>query len=421
MAVTLTPTSGQIWPGHNLQFTASVSGTTNQAVNWTATDLSFQTTFAGAGIISLGTRTTATPATITVTATSVAFPSQSATATVQVLASAPASGGTTQTPRLPSPRLFEETCGSDPTSYCCFFPEDPICGGGGYPPGLPWPFPGGIGGGGGVTIVEGVQESTVWSDIWGGLSTLWSIVVGAVDAALVAAIAGIQSALTAIANALAAAFHTLARLAGLILKFLATLLKDIVKVAVKAIQEIGRRLAQLYEKVFKPILQALAKIRQRLMDIYNRFIRPALIILQRIRTILGILKIFHIKWAAKLDVALADIQSRIIAPFLKVLGMVNQLGNWMNLILTVGYLIQKPLWINSFGAYKGSSIALQVNAMNPPPDPHALDSFRQGPQVPTEQQSVSNLHQFLSTGQGDLPQSFQSGNDHFLQGTKQAA
>jgi hypothetical protein len=309
-------------------------------------------------------------------------------------------------------------CDDDPSDYCCYFGFDPVCGGGGYPPGFPFPFPGG-GGSGPVTIIEGVQESTVWSDIWGALTGLWSIIVGAVDAAIVAAIKGIQAAVSAIAQALSDAFHTLARLAGLILKFLQKVFKDIVGALAAAVKEIGRRLGQLIDKVFKPILKALNAIRQRLLQIYGRYIRPILIILQKVRQVLAILKAFHIKWAAKLDAKLADLEYRIMQPFLQLLGYVNLLANFLNLVFTAYWLIQRPIWLNTLNANKGSTIALQINSMNPTPNSADLAAIAAGGQLDSPQKSMSDADQYLTTGTGDLTPYIALANSTFQETVQQ--
>jgi len=293
------------------------------------------------------------------------------------------------------------TCDDSFDPYCCYFPYDPICcigeagcaGGGG-------------GGGGGTTIVNettqiiGEDAATVWSQITGALSSLWSIVVGVFDSVLAAAIAGIQAALTTIANALKLAFETLAHLVGDILKFLDTVLHRLLGVIVDIFRRLKGLLAALWNEVIVPALKALQRLRQYLIYLYEHWIRPLLVWIQRLRQILGILKLLHIKWAAKLDQKLAELEAKITAPLFYLLHYTNMLANWINLIITAGYLIQRPIWLNSLNAYKGSSFALTVNAMNAGFVPPAGAAAGAPGPPPATAVSAQAGEQYMQTGSG---------------------
>jgi len=79
VAVTISPTSGNIPGGGQIQFIANVTGTSNHSVTWTATSGSITNT----GLFTAPNSTLS----VTVTATSVAYPSVSAAATVTVTTS----------------------------------------------------------------------------------------------------------------------------------------------------------------------------------------------------------------------------------------------------------------------------------------------------------------------------------------------
>lgn len=295
-------------------------------------------------------------------------------------------------------------CGSD---YCFYYPDDPIC----------WNNWGndfgncGNGGGGDTTVInnttininqQGLSLADVTSRISGALGQASAAIVTAVDTVLHLALSGVQSALNAIGNELISVYSLLSRLSGLILKFLQSLLLDVVHGLVSAVQWIGHMISDVFKNGLLPMLKALQELRTKLIALYERLLRPALIILQDMRRVLAILKVFHIGFATKLDNVLADIQSKITAPLLFLLQYTNAIANYINLILTAGYLLQRPLFLNSLNAYKGSAIALQVNAMNPPVDPAGLAALQAQNAVPTPAQSVASFDQFVTTGTGDF-------------------
>lgn len=289
--------------------------------------------------------------------------------------------------------------------YCDQFPDDPSC----------WSYcdpydptcgQGGGGGGGGsssTTIIEqGLSATDVTGIVNGSLSGLWGILVTAIDAEVAAVVSEIQKAVTALGQALQAAYQILSRLGGFILNLLKTIWDDVVKGLVKALEDIRQLLKDLYNDVIKPALAALQQIRQRLLDIYTRVIRPLILIIQRLRQFLAILKLFHIGFATKLDNALADIQRRITQPLFFLLSYVNTVANWLNLILTATYLIQKPLWMLSLKAYQGSTINLLTNAMTKPVSDADLAAAQAANAPVTAAQSSADVTQYLQTNTGAI-------------------
>jgi hypothetical protein len=316
-------------------------------------------------------------------------------------------GGSASTGALSTPSVHALDFGGfqDPTpDYCWWYPDDPIC----------WNYFGGIpiGGGGGdpVTVIggdttiiinqQGLSLGTVASLIKGALGAAAAAIATATDEVIAAAISGIQKALNALGNALQRVFSELARLSGLILKFLQGLLLDIVHGLVIAVEKIAALLKDVLQHGIMPALQALQKLRNYLIRIYERFFRPLLIFLQRVRQVLAILKAFHIGFASKLDGILADIQAKITAPLFYLLRYTNAIANYLNLILTFNYLLQKPLFLNSLNAYMGSALALQINAMNPMPNPADVQALQAAGAVPSPAQSAAALDQYLTDGTG---------------------
>ena len=292
----------------------------------------------------------------------------------------------------------------DPGSYCDYYPDDPLC-----------DIWGGIGGGGivigntGTTTVEqpviiqqGLSATDVHGLVDGALSTVWSAVVGAIDSIVAVAIAAIQDAITALGNAIKAAFAMLSRLGGFILNALKSMLNGLLHTIIQVLQDIRNILKKLATDVLLPLAKAIGSLRDKLLDLYRRFIRPMLIVLQDIRRVLNILAIFHVPFAQKLDAKLADLERRITAPFLLLLRYTNQVANWINLIITANYLLQKPVFLASLNAYKGESINLLANAMNTPASAAVQAKAAAAFTLGDATQSKAQLTTYLQTGTGDF-------------------
>jgi hypothetical protein len=93
------------------------------------------------------------------------------------------------------------------------------------------------------------------------------------------------------------------------------------------------------KRTFGPILKWFQKVKKW----YDTHILPQqlrlLRFLQAVRRVLGILRIFHIKWAAALDNVLVDIQQRIEKSIAITRGILNQIINTLALVLDPTLLI----------------------------------------------------------------------------------
>ena len=131
------------------------------------------------------------------------------------------------------------------------------------------------------------------------------------------------------------------------------IITDMAAELVKAFRSLLDALKKLYEDVIKPALRALRAIRKILDDVYKRWLRPILNAIQKVRRVLAIFRAFGFKWAGALDARLARIEGRIIGPYLWILRQLNGYGSWINVILTAGGVLQKPLFLNSVYANIG--------------------------------------------------------------------
>lgn len=168
------------------------------------------------------------------------------------------------------------------------------------------------------------------------------------------------------------------------------------------LKRIGAALEKLITEVLPKLLKLLHRLRELLQVIYKKYIRPLLNYIQIVRRYLAILRIFHVKWAAKLDGWLVNIQGRIIGPYLWVLRTLNGYGQWINVILTAGAVIQRPVFLRTMYAYQQDWVNLfwagqaTANGATSPPSGTPIAS------PPTMQQVRADLSTFVTTQSGPV-------------------
>jgi hypothetical protein len=86
---------------------------------------------------------------------------------------------------------------------------------------------------------------------------------------------------------------------------------------------------QKWARKLKVWLDRLRKLQQQQMQAFKRIIN----LIQRIRQVLVVLKLFHVKWATKLDNWLANIEGKLIRHELEIIAKTNEIVSWLNLIL----------------------------------------------------------------------------------------
>lgn len=123
--------------------------------------------------------------------------------------------------------------------------------------------------------------------------------------------------------------------------------------AVKAIPGLLRKLGDQIRRVIGDLTNLLGhlvgllkRIRDWLDMVYTRFLKPLLLLLQHIRQFLVVLRLFHLKFADKLDKYLAQLQTDINRPFLIIRGTLNGILTTIELIIDPrGVLTAGPfLW-----------------------------------------------------------------------------
>lgn len=189
------------------------------------------------------------------------------------------------------------------------------------------------------------------------------------------------------------------------------ILSDGIGNLVKAFKTLLDALGKLYEDVIKPALRALRSIRKILDDVYRKWLRPIINVLQQARKILAIFRAFGFKWAGALDRRIAQIEGKIIGPFIWLTRQLNGYGQWINVILTAGGVFQKPIFRNS--AYGNAGylsnlwwVGQTAGGLGGSPISDATPT-----QAATLPQVQQQFQQFVQTGTGPLALAAQQARD----------
>jgi hypothetical protein len=130
-------------------------------------------------------------------------------------------------------------------------------------------------------------------------------------------------------------------------KFLLHIWQQYVKRAIQWLALHVQKLRAWLKRTIGPIIKRLEKIKKWYdTHILKQQLRT-LQMLQTIRRFLGILRIFHVKWAAKLDATLADMQNRIEQSIAIVRGTLNQIITTLGLVLDPALLITRDVLAGS--------------------------------------------------------------------------
>lgn len=114
---------------------------------------------------------------------------------------------------------------------------------------------------------------------------------------------------------------------GALWKFLKRAWNDYIKKAIQWLGDHVRKLRDWLKRTIGPIIKRLQKIKKWYDEHILKQQLRMLKMIQTIRFFLGILRLFHVKWAAKLDQSLADLQNRIVETINVVRGTLNQIIN----------------------------------------------------------------------------------------------
>lgn len=108
-----------------------------------------------------------------------------------------------------------------------------------------------------------------------------------------------------------------------------------------------QKLTTFLETKLRPIIKFLQMARKYIDKIYKTYIAPFLKVIQHIRQFLQILKLLHVKFAAELDKALAQIQHDVQGVFTQIRGILNTTIDLLNIIADPSKLLRKPTMVLS--------------------------------------------------------------------------
>jgi len=169
-----------------------------------------------------------------------------------------------------------------------------------------------------------------------------------------------------------------------------------------AIKSILKALGHVFQELLPKILDFIRRLRKLLNQIYAKWIRPLMQYLSVIRRLLAILRLFHVKWAAKLDGYLVLIQSRIIGPFLWVMRQINGVANWVNLIITTRATIQRAVMIRSLWENSGSLVRISHDAQVNGTGNGTNDAPIPGAPVRSQATATADLNAYATAQAGDM-------------------
>lgn len=191
-----------------------------------------------------------------------------------------------------------------------------------------------------------------------------------------------------------------ARAVGKILIYLGMTVFGFFRNALKLLGKLLEKLVELYEKHLKPILDAIEKIRRRVLQIYERILRPVLLVMQRVHQVLTILRLFHLKFAAKLDAELQNLEAKLFRPMYQLLGYLNQVANMLNLVFDARLVLRRTVTLNALDQTKGSWTRIWWNAQTKPVSSQAFLELKKQSTPPADVDLGIYFDEFAYYGTG---------------------
>lgn len=152
---------------------------------------------------------------------------------------------------------------------------------------------------------------------------------------------------TVIYQVLVAVVQFLEKAFGILLRAVKHILSDIIHGRFLHLYEDYLRLKARLKKWFEDHLGWLLRLRKAFDDWYRHTIIPILNMIQRIRAILAIFRIFHLKFAQKLDDLLGALEAKIIKNTLALRGKLNEIVSILELVLDPSLLIRDNVFLAS--------------------------------------------------------------------------
>ncbi len=177
-------------------------------------------------------------------------------------------------------------------------------------------------------------------DFFGGIADFFASILRAFQTFIVAVINFILQALAVIVAVLRAVILFLGKAFSVVFKGIRHVISDIVHGRFLHLWEDYLKLKAKLKAWFEKHLGWLLRLRQAFDQWFRRTIVPILNLLQRIRRVLAIFRVFHLKFAEKLDALLGRLESKIIRNVLVLRQKVNEISTIINLILDPSLVIR---------------------------------------------------------------------------------
>jgi hypothetical protein len=148
----------------------------------------------------------------------------------------------------------------------------------------------------------------------------------------------LASSLTGLGKLVTDALSAIGKVFDAVWKFLSGIWDNYIKKFLEWLKDHVKKLYDWLHTHIKSLLDHLKKWKKWYDDHILKQQLRLIAMIQRVRQFLGILRLFHVKWAIKLDNSLADLQNRIEQAISIVRGNLNGVINWLN-------AIYNPVWL----------------------------------------------------------------------------
>ncbi len=152
---------------------------------------------------------------------------------------------------------------------------------------------------------------------------------------------------TAVWNALVDVFNFLYGILGKVASFFRYVWDNLFKRIFGNVLSALMKAHDWLESKLGPVLQFLQKLRTIVDRVLNTYVKPILNLIQKVRQFLLILKLFHVKWAERLDARLLNIETKMAAVFIEARGILNGIIDAVNIAMDPAKLLRHPILIIS--------------------------------------------------------------------------
>lgn len=251
--------------------------------------------------------------------------------------------------------------------------------------------------------------------MWGLLTGIGQFIFGLFQAGIDAIVTGLviavqvaQIAIVALWNAVKVAGVTLFKGFAKVWDFSGSLYNDLLKPAWSKFWGWFDTARKWLTDTFGPVLQFLRDTRDLLLCYWKTFVQPWLDLIDVTRKGLKVLASLGLSWAAALDAELGKLEEKIQAPFLYVLGKLNEVINAMNLVIGADGLFQRLTLIRSLAKNYQDVWKAAMKPYSAPVSDTTQEQIKQAINARTLNDVDHDYQQWLRTGTGNLSKAVDS-------------